>query len=404
MTTPQAVRFLNEARALSELFHHDSMSRADLARALDLTRSTASSLIGQLLANGLVAERPQAERGETARTGRPGIAISIRPEGAYFLGAEIGVGYVVVVGLNLAARVVARRRVTFALEGNRPEEVVRLACELVRKVVADLPDAGRIRGLCVTVPGLHDHRGILLTGPFLGWRNVPIAALVRAELGDDLAVVSENDANAFAIAEIYAHRGEGPQDLLCLFMDYGIGAGIVAGGRLFRGYHGYSGEVGHMVVAERGTIHRLDPPGRWENLIGADAVLHHWHARGGQAPTIGGLVQALEAGEPTAWETARHWAYWLGRGLASVANVLDPGHVVLGGSVARLFPFVQEEAHEALRRHVFEDYQVPTLALAHHTRDGPAIGAACLLHQEMLSLDLIGRRRERWRAGTSILP
>ncbi|WP_051329140.1 ROK family transcriptional regulator [Geminicoccus roseus] len=399
MTTPQAVRVLNEARALSVLYHQESLSRADLARALDLTRSTASSLINQLLADGLVVERPDAGRAEVVRTGRPGIAISIRPEGAFFLGAEIGVGYVVVVGLDLAARVIARRRVTFEVEGNRPDGVVRLACDLVRQVIADLPDPGRIRGLCVTVPGLHDHRGVLLTGPFLRWRNVPIAELVRAEFGDDLPVTSENDANAFAIAEIYARRNAEPQDLLCLFMDYGIGSGIVAQGRLFRGHHGYSGEVGHMVVAETGIIHRLDPPGRWENLIGAEAVLRHWHEQGGAGATIGALVQDLAAGEAAARETASHFAYWLGRGLASVANVLDPGHVVLGGSVARLYPFVEAEVHDALRRHVFEDYQVPTLALAHHTKDGPAIGAACLLHQEMLSLDLISRWRDRWRNG-----
>ncbi|HEX2525152.1 MAG TPA: ROK family transcriptional regulator [Geminicoccus sp.] len=397
MTTPQAVRVLNEARALSVLYHNGTMSRADLARALDMTRSTASSLISQLLADGLVVERLDAERGEVVRTGRPGIAISIRPEGAFFLGAEIGVGYVIVVGMDLSARIVARRRVTFAIEGNRPDEVIRLACQLVRAVIADLPDASRIRGLCVTVPGLHDHRGVLLTGPFLGWRNVPVAELVRGEFGDRMPVLSENDANAFAIAEIYASPSDETKDLLCLFMDYGIGAGIVAGGRLFRGRHGYSGEVGHMVVAETGVIHRLDPPGRWENLVGAEAVLERWRQAGGSGATIGSLVQALQDNQRAAWEAAEHWAYWLGRGLASVANVIDPGHVVLGGSVARLYPFVADLVHEALRRHVFEDYQVPSLALARHTKDGPAIGAACLLHQEMLSLDLISRRRERWK-------
>jgi predicted NBD/HSP70 family sugar kinase len=397
VTTPQAVRFLNEARALSVLYHNETMSRADLARALDLTRSTASSLIAQLLADGLVVERPDVERGEVVRTGRPGIAISIRPEGAFFLGAEIGVGYVVVVALDLTARIVARRRITFALEGNQPADVVRQACDLVRTVIADLPDPTRIRGLCVTVPGLHDNRGVLLTGPFLGWRNVPVAELVRAELGDQLTVISENDANAFAIAEIYASPSAEPKDLLCVFMDYGVGAGIVAQGRLFRGRHGYSGEIGHMVVAETGVIRRLDPPGRWENLVGAEAVLERWRQAGGTGTTIGNLVQALQDHEPAAREAVLHWAYWLGRGLASVANVIDPGHVVLGGSVARLFPFVADEVHDALRRHVFEDYQVPSLALAHHTKDGPAIGAACLLHQEMLSLDLISRRGERWR-------
>jgi predicted NBD/HSP70 family sugar kinase len=397
VTTPQAVRFLNEARALSLLYQQGAMSRADLARGLGMTRSTASSLIGQLLADGFVVERPDAARSEV-RAGRPGIAIAIRPEGAFFIGAEIGVGYVVVVGLNLAAEVVVRHRATFELSGNRPEEVVRLTCGLVRQVVADLPEQDRIRGLCVTVPGLHDHDGVLLTGPFLGWRNVPVTDLVRAELGLDIPVSSENDANAFAIAEIYAAGSDGPNDLLCLFLDFGIGAGIVAGGRLFRGHHGFAGEVGHMVVADTGITHRLDPPGRWENLIGAEAVLQVWQGKGGAGDTIAGLVQALEAEEPAAWAAARHFACWLGRGLASVANIVDPGHVVLGGSVARLYPFVTNEVQDALRRHVFEDYQVPTLALARHAEDGPAIGAACLLHQEMLATDMVGRHRERWRA------
>lgn len=400
MTTAQAVRCLNEARALSVLYHQGTMSRARLAEILQLTRSTASSLIGQLLAEGLVAEHPDAPRGEGARPGRPGIAIAIRPEGAFFLGAEIGIGHVVVVGMDLAARIVTRQEGRFDVAGNRPEQVVELLCRLVRKAVALLPAPDRVQGLCVTVPGLHDHHGMVVSGPFLGWRDVPLVALVQDRLGDPLfPVMSENDANAFAVAEIYAHPGDTAQDLLCLSMDYGIGAGIVARGRLFRGHHGCSGEVGHMVLARSGTIHHLDRPGRWENLIGTQAVLRHWQDQGGPpGPGLADLIRAVAAGDPAARTTASHWAYWLGRGLASVATILDPGHVVLGGPLAGLFPHVRDQAEISLRRHVFEDYQVPALTLAHHAKDGPVIGAACLLHQEMLSLDLTGRRGERWRS------
>ena len=400
MTTPQAVRLLNETRALDILFREGAMSRAELARALNLTRSTTGSLVATLLDEGFVVEEPQPAKPETARTGRPGIAVGLRPDGAVFLGAEIGVGYINLVALNFRIEVIGRRQLGFEVAGNRPEDVVALACGAVRSLIAELGGRARIRGLCVTVPGLHDHDGVLLTGPFLGWRHVRVTELVRAELDQDLHVISENDANAFAIAETYG-LATAPQDLLCLFIDYGVGAGIVSQGRLYRGHRGYAGEVGHMVVADAGVVHRLDPPGRWENLIGADALLHKWRAKGGQGDEIVGLVRAVEAGELAACRTAEHWAYWLGRGLGTLANVLDPGHVVLGGSVAALFPAMRDAVERSLRQHVFQDYPVPGITLARHQHDGPAIGAACILHQDMLSLDDKILRRGRWNESDS---
>ena len=107
---PQSVRYQNELRALDVLFREGAMSRADLARALGLNRSTTGNIIGSLMAQALVVERPRARQpGVPVRTGRPGIDIELDPKGAVFIGAEIEVDRLTAVAIDLCGGIFAVR-------------------------------------------------------------------------------------------------------------------------------------------------------------------------------------------------------------------------------------------------------------------------------------------------------
>ena len=389
MATPRSERYLNEIRALNVLFRHRGMSRAELARALALNRSTTGNIIANLSDDGFVIERRDVERsvGE-ARSGRPGIVIELDPHGATFLGAEIGVDRLSVLAIDLAAREIWRSSVAFPASEAPPEVSVARTAELVNEMIATLGSPERVRGLCATVPALLAHDGIVRNALTLGWRDVPLGKLLRRALAIDMPLLVENDANAFAIAETYLGVPQRSDIVAFLLINNGAGGGIVAGGRLMRGSHGFAGEFGQLPVADTGFVAGRQRPGHLESLIGKDAVVARYRLLSGNASAgLDVLLSALGAGEEAASRTAQEWGAHLASGLLQITNVLNPGLIILGGSVAPIFPFVARRVEEAMRREFVEGYPMPKIELSTLGADGSALGGAALLHQKMFSVD-----------------
>ncbi|MDQ0474759.1 ROK family transcriptional regulator [Labrys wisconsinensis] len=385
MTTPQAIRQLNETRALAALFRAGGMSRAELARSLGLTRSTTGSLVQSLLDAGLVRERPEEEA--AARVGRPGILVEIDGDGAFFIGADIGVDRITALAVDLAGMVRHAVERDFRGAGCDPAAAIELTARLIGEALAALPAGGRVEGISVAIPGFlaADQRTYHAT--ILGWHGVEVASLLRRQLGIDRPVLLENDANAFAVAETYRQAGREPADILVVLIENGVGGGIIAGGRLYHGRQRGAGEIGHIRIGEEGYVFDPRRPGRFETFVGKDALLARWRYHGGTPATLAGLLAALEAGDAAAQRTAADWGRWLARGLAALISTLEPQKVVLGGSVSAVFPFVAEAVAREVEASLVEGYPVPAIETSTVRTAGPALGAAYLLHQAMLSMD-----------------
>ncbi|WP_018185454.1 ROK family transcriptional regulator [Kaistia granuli] len=394
MATPQSVRYLNEIRALNALFRHGGMSRADLARRLGLNRSTTGNIIANLMSDALVVERPDGGRGDSAaRTGRPGINIEIDPAGATFLGAEIGVDRLTVVAIDLTAQEICRLSMPFPVFEQPLDAGIERITAMIAEGIDGLPETARIRGLCVTLPALLDGDGKVINALILGWRDVDLKALVTARLALrfpqlGLPVSIENDANAFAIASTYRDPSHSAETVAFLLIENGAGGGIVIGGRLFRGSTGFAGEFGQLVLGGEGFFAGRHKPGHLESYIGKDAVLARYRANGGpQGSDVDALLAALERGDPAARRTAREWGSGLAIGLIQLSSVLNPGVIILGGTVAPLFRFVADEVATAMRREFLEGFPMPKIEISALGLEGPALGGALIMHQRMFSID-----------------
>jgi predicted NBD/HSP70 family sugar kinase len=383
VATPRSIRYLNEIRALDALLRAGGMSRADLSRHLGMNRSSVGFIVADLLQDGLARERraapgPRAVR----RTGRPGIVIELDPDGAAFLGVEIGVDHLTVVGIDLAAREIVRRTVAYPTRARPPATGVARAAELVQEAVASLAlPRARVRGVCVAVPALV-RDGVVRNGLMLGWRNVPVQALLRRRLGD-VPVRVENDANAFAFGETYLD-GARADTTAFLLIENGAGGGVVIGGRLHRGSSGFAGEFGQLPVA----LDAAGADGHLERRIGKDAVLARYRAHGApRSADLPHLLAALRARQPAAVRTAREWGDHLARGLVAITDVLAPGRVVLGGSVAPLYPHVADRVEVAMKAELLEGLPLPRVEVSRLGPEGAAFGGACLLHQSLFAVD-----------------
>lgn len=389
MATPQSIRYLNKVQALNALFRGGGMSRSDLARRLGLNRASVGYIVQDLLAEGLAVEHPEAERMDpNQRSGRPGIVVSLNPAGSEFVGVEIGVDHITVAIVDLVGNESHRLSVDYATASKSPKVGLKKVTELVYETIESLTERkSRLRGVCVAVPGLI-RDGVVVNALMLGWRDLPLQEILQSALGSDMKVMVENDANALAIGVTYPMPSEPNETVACLNIENGVGGGIAIGGKLFRGAAGFSGEFGQLPLGGKGFCSGPFRSGHLESYIGKDAVLARYQANG--ATTVqdfNTFIEALERQEKEATKTANDWADRLAQGLTQVIHVINPGRIVLGGSVAQIYPYVQNRVQNLVKNEFLDGFPLPDIELPSANTGGTAFGAACLLHQFMFSID-----------------
>jgi len=183
--------------------------------------------------------------------------------------------------------------------------------------------------LGIGMPGLVDLDGILRSSPHLACCvGLDLAAAFPAR-----RVVVRNDAEAALIAEHRCGAARGVDDVLLLTIGTGIGGGLLMGGVLQRGAHGFAGEPGHLCVVPDGEPCPCGQRGCLERYVSGSALARLGRRAGLEGEELGAVeVMALAmAGDPTAQGAVATMGAWLGRGLASIVGVLDPGLVLLGG-------------------------------------------------------------------------
>ncbi|MDP4299997.1 ROK family transcriptional regulator [Leptothrix discophora] len=384
---PRAVRHINEVRILDTLYRVGVTTRADLARELGLMRSTVGNLIVGLIEQGLVRETEVSGAATAGRTGRPGQLVQLHAGHAAFIGADIGVGHLSVVAIDLAGQVIHSRTIGFRAEVGAVDPAIDRLAGLTEALLRELPAGQAVQGLSVVVPGLVDPDGIVVRAPVLGWQQVPVQRLLAERLGWDRPLSSENDANAFAAAELFGRDRAPGAEALFVYLDAGVGGGIASAGRLLRGQRGQAGEIGHIHLGEHGFESRTAVQGSFESYVAREAVLARFQHHGGTARDLDAFLAALDAQVPAAWRTLSEWAWWMGRGLASLISVLDPGRIVLGGPVAALFEPARQEVLASVRKHLVPPLQLPRIEVSSLGTDACAIGGALLLHRAHLSID-----------------
>ena len=206
-----------------------------------------------------------------------------------------------------------------------------------------------------------------------GWTGLPLGERLATHFG--LPAFVENDANCFALAEAKLGAGQGYRHLLVVAVGTGVGAGIVINGRLYSGWEGKAGEVGHFCVEPvNGRPCTCGLSGCLESYTATRIIV----AQSGY-PTIQVLATDYNAGQ--AIPAVDEAALWLGRGLATMAHVLGPEALVVGGSVGLLGERYLSQVRESYRQHAMLSYRrIPILA-AQLAADTGLLGAGLWARQ-----------------------
>ncbi|GAB2773266.1 ROK family transcriptional regulator [Amycolatopsis magusensis] len=363
------VRRHNSALVLRAIADGPGVSRAGLAAATGLTKATVSTVVDRLIAADLVAEgEPERRNGP----GRRGTVVSLSPTGPHGLGIEVGVDYLAYCLVDLTGEVRAEQ---VRLADNRTPEVFERAGEFLRAAMKEAEALGvPVGGVGIAVPGLvESSTGVVRLAPNLGWRDVDLAA----ELGGTFSV--GNEANFAALAELW--HGTGLPDFVHVSGEIGIGAGLVLGRSLFEGVRGLGGEIGHLPVNPQGPRCSCGAHGCLERMAGQEEIL-----RLSGADSVDDLVRLLEDGAPVAVSAVREAARWLGIGLSTVVNLVDVPAVVLGGTYARLEPWLREPLLAELEQRVASSAWSPIHLVRSPLGTGAAVrGAAASIIRDILA-------------------
>jgi len=385
---PDRPRPLADA-VLRLIWQQRRISRAEIAQQAQLSRSTASEIVAELLPTGLVAESGTG----MSRGGRRPIILEFRDDAATILGVEMGAAHVGVALTDLRGQVLAWQSREHPVRRD-PEGTRALVAELCDACLAAGPGAPLI-GIGVAVPSPVDPSDPdrLSEVVLPDWHGRLGLDDLAARLGAPLFV--DNDANLGALAEHWWGAGRGVDDFAYVKLATGVGCGYVISGEIYRGATGVAGEIGHVAIAPQGKLCVCGLRGCLVTLVGAQALLervqellpeHPTSALQNSDVTIAGLEEAALAGDPLATQVATEAAGYLGIALAGLLNLMNPSMVVLGGDLAGLGEVLLEPVRETVRRRTL----VSLLAAAElRTSElGPrsvAIGAATLVLKEALA-------------------
>lgn len=392
------VREANLSLVLRNIHYQSPISRAKLAVVTELNKSTVSSLVEDLLARGLVHEVGVNSKG----TGRPATLLEVNPQAGGVIGAELGVDFVAVALMNFAGQVLWRQKVK-ADPSEAQAKTIKQTLELVDEAIRRCRTEGlRLLGLGVAAPGTVDlQEGVMVFSPNLCWRDVPLRKIFSEHTG--LRVFIENDANAAAVAEHLFGVMRQVKDFIFIYAGVGVGGGLFLNGKLYRGYNGYAGEIGHTatMAQEHDELCLCGNPGCWETYANQRAVIREVEAalRDGRSSRIPQLMaeqgdgmltlevirQAAEAGDDAAINAFGKVGHAMGLGVAGLVNIFNPEKIVIGGALSAAGDYLLPAVREVVSQRALNDVLKRTDVIASIFGDDASLfGAVAIVVEDIM--------------------
>jgi predicted NBD/HSP70 family sugar kinase len=323
----EVVRDINRRIVLNLIRTRQPISRADLARASGLQRSTISLIVEQLIEENWVLEGPT---GRLPRGRRPTflrlnddrviIGVDIRPTQTTVALADANGKFTSqeVMGTPSDPRLALSRLI---------ESIQRIESSCRGKM---------IEGVGISLPGRFDRAlNRLVFAPNLSWGDIDIRNPIVEQTGLDVEM--ENAANACVLAEVWFDRVHDCRNLVVVTVSEGIGTGVLANGALVRGLNGMAGEFGHVPVDPTGPLCGCGGRGCWEVFASNRAALRYYVESG--SPDSGlsfpELLNRADQGDTRAARALETMAQYLGRGMRMIVAGLAPERIVVVGDLTR---------------------------------------------------------------------
>lgn len=366
------------------IWREHQISRAEISRQLDLSRSTVTEIIKEILPTGLVAEVGIGK----SSGGRKPILLQFQDDAKVILGIDIGATHVSVAMTNLRGKLLLWKERNFPVREDA-EGTYKVIDELCNECLSTMKHGSNmLLSIGVSVPSPVDpiHPEYLSETIIPAWHGKSGLERLREKYG--VPVYLDNDANLGALAEHWWGAGKNVNDLIYIKISSGVGAGYIFGGKLYRGSKGIAGEMSHMPIDPNGRLCGCGLRGclatvisAWalKERIGTLANLYPNSPLLSGSPTIIDIENAALDNDPLAIQIVTEATTYLTSAITSLVNLMNPDMIIIGGSLSRLGELVINPIQEkidssALVSSVSKTRLVPSVLGS----KGIAIGAATL--------------------------
>ena len=388
---------MNKRSVLELIRTKGPIHRAEIARIVDLSVPTIMKLTDALEQNGLVKTIGKGE--SNAKGGKRPDLLEFVSEHRYIIGVDVGRNALKAILIDLSGKIFGKASFKTG-DDCTPDRVIPRLISLIDGVIQGSGiSMEKIIGMGVGMPGLLDtETGRVIFSPDYHWENVDLLDPLRKRY--DMRVVIENSNRALAMGEKWFGAGQSSDYFICINLGHGIGSAIVEGGDIYRGSCGSSGEFGHITLEKDGPICDCGNCGCLETLASGNAIARKARELAAKDKSslivslANGNVDAIDAkivfdaaraGDTLAKSIIEPAIEYIGIGLASYINLLDPDLIILGGGVANAGDILLKGLNNAIRkRQMRHAGRKVKIVVGMRESDATAIGAASFILKALI--------------------
>ena len=394
-----SLHLANKKVLLKLINQRGQISRSELSQATKLTPPSVTRIVDELVYTDKLAEYIGTG---SSNGGRPAMIVKFKSENNYIIGVDLGATYIRGGLFDLNAKFISEIQVPTEIEKGF-SSIIEKVINIIRKLESRKEENSKVWGIGIGVAGLVDSKtGIIEASPDFGWSNINL----RKELEDklDLPIFYDNSTRLMALGELRLGAKQNLKNFAVINIGYGIASGLVIEGNLVKGHAGFAGEFGHISVDTESNVrckcgmlgclealasgNRIAALGKQEFVNNNSEILNGLCNGNHNLITAELVAKAAKMGDKSCLKIYNDVTEYLCKGIGTIANLLNPESVYLGGGISLngefLFDLVQSKKSK---------YMLPTntnMPILPSTFGDQAttIGAVSLVLDKILNLEL----------------
>lgn len=389
----ELIKDINRSLVIKEIRMNGPISRTDISKNLNLGLSTVTNIVEELESQNLVHEVGEAD----STGGRKPILLEFNYNYGYIIGIKIEENNLIFALTNLKSEIIEKRIVPFK-KGTNSNTVLNMVVENIEKLITKIPYNKNLMGIGVAVSGLVDQqKGKLIYSGMLNWSNVEIGNILENKF--NVPVYIDNDVNAYTLAELWYGHGRELNNFIVVTYGSGIGSGIVINKKLYTGDFGGAGEIGHMVLVVEGRKCECGQRGCLEAYASEDFIVDYIRDNIKMYSeskidltedlSIEKVYEYAKEGDMLAIDVLRLSAKYLGYGLLSVINLLNPSTIILAGEGMIAKDIILPVINDIVKNNFFKMHEKKVqIKVSELGDEGWVIGASTLAISKLFEIPL----------------
>lgn len=374
----KVLKNINRKKILENILKNKEISRANISKNTGLNKATVSEQISALINEHLIIERESTE----INVGRKPILVSLNAKAGYSIGIDFDASKLKILVTDLSGHIVIDEHVNFTESSF--EYIFNLICTQINQVLEQLPESiYGVIGIGIGIHSLVDNDSMIIYDPNFKWEKIDLSSKLEETLNIPTYINNNNNLSAYAEKAFFTDT----TNLICISLSSGIGSGIFIDNEIYKGYQGFSGEIGHMIVMPHGKACPCGNQGCWEQYVSEKAILNLIAERKGITTcTLKNLEVLLKEKDACTLDVLETVIDYLHIGLNNVINMFNPDVIVINSKLLSLYPEVIEQLQAKL---VSSINYYNSLALSTLKGDACALGGAALSINTFLNVSNI---------------